>query len=401
MASASVSEWLCEPCKEDGKDIKARTHCYECHELLCESCSNYHLRLKISKDHHLIELVQFMKKSTSDNDSSRSRPASTSVNEDELASDFLDTVTLTEGTVLYRGAQVAVKSTSVTPKSEKRTTPNQADPRRLKATKCLEFSVKRPDDKDKVDVTGVLCLSDSIVVVDNENRLLKRFDQSGKFLSSTKLEYYTLGITCVCDSTFATCGLSSTVYLWTIRTKGIFWYRKTIVSVDVSYHVDHRAFGIHYNGTYYCVLHRINNAITILDRQGRQVRKIIMKEACGKKFKFGWDIHMDSDTNNIYVPCLREYGVLCVTVEGKGVWFTPLSGPWGITEIQGTLCVVDYGGACLHLITKDGEDVRKLLDKEDLGGTPNCVCYGQDGRLYVGYSLLSDHRDKISVCTVT
>ncbi|KAK3108968.1 hypothetical protein FSP39_019916 [Pinctada imbricata] len=394
MASASVSEWLCEPCKEDGKEIKARTHCYECHELLCEPCSITHLRFKRSKDHHLIELVQFMQKSTSENDQSTPKPTSTSVNEDELASDFLKTLTLTEDTVLYHGAQVAVESTSVTSKPEKRTTPKQADPRRLKATKCREFSVKRLEDKKKVNVRGVLCVSDHVVVVDNDNNMLKLFDQNGTYLSSTELKEYTWGITCVRDSMFATCGFGNTVYLWTVRGQ-------TIVSEDVSYHVDHRAHSIHYNGTYYCVLHRDNNAITILDKQGRQVRKIIMKEACGKKFEFGWDIHMDSDTNNIYVPCWNEHGLLCMTIDGKALWFTPLPCPLGITEIQGTLCVADFGGTCLHLITKDGEYVRKLLDKEDLGVGPAYVCYGQDGRLYVGYANGDNKHDMISVYTVT
>ncbi|KAK3109001.1 hypothetical protein FSP39_020700 [Pinctada imbricata] len=394
MASASVSEWLCEPCKEDGNEIKARTQCYECHELLCEPCSNHHLRSKISKHHHLIELVQFMQKSTSKNDQSSSKPTSTSVNEDELASDFLETVTLTEDTVLYHGAQVAVESTSVTSKQEKRTTPKQADPRRLKATKCQEFSVKRPEDKKEIWVRGVLCMSDKVVVVDYYNNVLKLFDQNGTYLSSTELKNYTWGITCVRDSKFATCGLGNTVYLWTVRGQ-------TIVSEDVSYHVDHDAHGIHYNGTCYCVLHRDNNAITILDRQGRQVRKIIMKEACGKKFNFGGDMHMDSDTNNIYVPCFDEDGVLCMTIEGQALWFTPLSRAWGITEIQGTLCVVIILKHCLHLITKDGENVRKLLREEDLGGKPKYVCYGQDDRLYVTYSAGDDKYGMISVYSVT
>ncbi|KAK3108351.1 hypothetical protein FSP39_006111 [Pinctada imbricata] len=126
-----------------------------------------------------------------------------------------------------------------------------------------------------------------------------------------------------------------------------------------------------------------------------------MKEACGKKFEFGYDIHTDSDTNNIYVPCFREDGVLCMTIEGQALWFTPLSPAWVITEIQGTLCVVNIFKHCLHLITKDGENVRKLLCEEDLGGKPEYVCYGQDDRLYVTYNVGGDKYDMISVYSVT
>ncbi|KAK3108386.1 hypothetical protein FSP39_006817 [Pinctada imbricata] len=369
MASEALSDRLCEPCKEGNKDVKARTLCYECHLLLCEPCSDYHQRLKITKDHNLVDLVHFIKKSTSRNELSTSKQKPSSVNEDELASDFLGNVTLTKDTVLYRGAQVAVECTSVRAEPKKRTTSKQLDTGRLKAEKYLEFSLRRPNDQRGLTVKGVLCVLERVIVVDT---------------------YYTLGITYVCNNTFATCGSGDTLYLWTVRGQ-------TIVNEDVSYHVDHRADGIHYNGKYYCVLHRWDDAIAILDRQGIQVRKIIMKEACGKKIRFGWDIHMDSDTNNIYVPCENENGVMCMTLEGQSLWFTPLSGaPYGITEIHGTLCVADSASQCLHLITKDGEYVRKLLDKEDLEGKPKYVCHGQDGRLYVS---LNDK--ELSVYTIT
>ncbi|KAK3108484.1 hypothetical protein FSP39_008926 [Pinctada imbricata] len=112
MASQPVSERLCEPCEKAKKDVKARTLCYECHVLLCEPCSDYHQRLKSTKDHNLIELINFIKKSASKNESSTSNPTSSSVNEDELASDYLENVILREDTILYHGAQVATESTS-------------------------------------------------------------------------------------------------------------------------------------------------------------------------------------------------------------------------------------------------------------------------------------------------
>ncbi|KAK3108789.1 hypothetical protein FSP39_015805 [Pinctada imbricata] len=131
---------------------------------------------------------------------------------------------------------------------------------------------------------------------------------------------------------------------------------------------------------------------------------ITTKEAFGKKFEFGMDIHMDSDTNNIYVPCENENGVLCMTIEGQALWFTPLSGlPCGITEIQGTLCVAECFNGCLHAITKEGEFLRRLLDKEDMRGKPDYVCYGQDGKLYVtcSYYLYDVKQDICFVYTIS
>ena len=140
---------------------------------------------------------------------------------------------------------------------------------------------------------------------------------------------------------------------------------KVIVTEDTSYDVDHNSHGIHYNGIYYCVLHRWDNAITILGTQGRQVRKIVMKEAFGKKIEFGgWDIHMDTTTHNIYLPCRGDNsGALCLSVEGDPLWFTPLEGRLGgITEIDGVLCVSDYiAGHGLQMVCKSGKYIEKLL----------------------------------------
>ena len=106
--------------------------------------------------------------------------------------------------------------------------------------------------------------------------------------------------------------------LWTLRGKAI-------VSEDISYDVDHDSHGIHYNGTYYCVLHHLDNAVTVRDTQGRQFRKIKRKEAFGEEIEFGVDIHMDKTTINIYVPWWRNNdGVLCLSVHDEALWFTPL-----------------------------------------------------------------------------
>ncbi|KAK3108877.1 hypothetical protein FSP39_017700, partial [Pinctada imbricata] len=145
--------------------------------------------------------------------------------------------------------------------------------RRLKATKCRMFRVKIPEDRETVNLIGVLYVSGRVIVVDKDNRKMKLFDQSGKYLSSIDLKDYTWGITYVRDSTFATCGIGDTIYLWTVRGQ-------TIVSEEISYQVEHGAQGIHFNGMFYCALHQRDYTITILDRQGRKVRKIVMTEAC-------------------------------------------------------------------------------------------------------------------------
>ena len=63
--------------------------------------------------------------------------------------------------------------------------------------------------------------------------------------------------------------------LWTLHDE-------TIVCEDTAYDVDHPSYGIHYDGAYYTLLHRDHNATTVLDTQGVQIRKIVIREAFGK-----------------------------------------------------------------------------------------------------------------------
>ena len=87
---------VCEVC--GGGTV--RTICNECRELYCQNCSDYHLRFKATRDHHLIDLhPKYGKPQTKTKESA---------DEADLSSDFVEQLTVRENTVLYR-AQVAVE----------------------------------------------------------------------------------------------------------------------------------------------------------------------------------------------------------------------------------------------------------------------------------------------------
>ena len=340
-----------------------------------------------------------------------------SVEQAELSSDFVEQLTVTENTVLYR-AQVAVErevepragavrdaipkrdqnkgmqkgsysTQGATTKSEGTAKKDETvcSDRPTKDSKIEQFSIKRPDDKRNAEVRGILVLSQKIVIADEPNRKLKLFDLNGEYVSSVDSKHLVWGITSVTGNRFATCGLDTEVHLWTLRAKAI-------VTEDVSYGVDHDSHGIHYNGTYFCVLHNMDNAITVLDKQGRQVRKIVRKKAFGKEIAFGQDIHMDRTTHNMYVPCWAyNKGVLCLSVHVDVLWFTPLEGGLGgITEIDGTLCVSEYGkGHGIQMVSKSGQYKGKLLDKDVLEERePFYMCYVEDAKK-IYFSLYSSN----------
>ena len=302
--------------------------------------------------------------------------------EAELSSDFLQFLTVRENTGLYR-AQVAVEGGTCTNEHDgktKVTAEKTSDPVKLKASRCGEFHVKRPDDKKNVLISGILTLGGKVIVCDASNNAIKLFDQKGNFLSSvnTYVKYMrgVWGLTNIGSGKFATCEPShnSKVCVWALQGE-------TIVFENTTYDVCHKSNGIHFNGTYYAVLHHLDNAITVLDTQGKRVRKIVLIEAFGKKITFSFGIHMDSVTHNICVSCQPgNSGVLCVSAEGTPLWFTPLSGQLcGVTEINDLLCIADMGNSqdngCVYLMAKKWEDRAKLLDKDSLVNKPSFMYY--------------------------
>ena len=228
---------ICEACGEG----TVRTICNECREFYCQNCSDYHLRFKATRDHHLIDLHPKY--------GNPQKETTETVDKAELSSDFVEQLTVTENTVLYR-AQVAVEREverqtgavrGTIPKRDEHkgqtasssTQDKTADPcegtakkyeisyrdRQAKCIKIEQFSIKRPDDEGNAEVRGILTLSQNIIVADEPNRKLKLFDMSGVFLSSSNSIHCVWGITAVKGNQFATCGMDIVVHLWTLHGK--------------------------------------------------------------------------------------------------------------------------------------------------------------------------------------
>ena len=48
---------VCDPCKNEGKVLKAKTFCETCKENYCEKCTKYHRKFRISRNHSLVEYL--------------------------------------------------------------------------------------------------------------------------------------------------------------------------------------------------------------------------------------------------------------------------------------------------------------------------------------------------------
>ena len=343
-----LSKKHCEKCMKRGVHSKIRTLCNDCRSLLCKDCSDLHLISNVSLNHRLIDL--------------ESQKFSTKPGENPDLS--LERLTIREDTSLYR-AQVAIGPGAGVVGEEHCDVPRIVEQR--------EINAKRSDDVLKVLVTGVVLISGKIVVVDCNNSKLKLFSKYGDFLASIGTKMDTWGITKSSEEHFVTCGYGNKVLKWTIRGE-------TIESLDTFYKVEHFGYGIHYNGLYYCILHRLEKAVTVLDSQGEKVRKIVVKDAFEEKMEkisaFGWDIHSDVETNAIYIPCRSPAGVLCLSIHCETQWFIDLpASPWGISEVYGLLCVVVNGCKNVHvlMLDKEGKKIADLIETKDLKGSPEHI----------------------------
>ena len=49
-------ETICDPCSEKNKTLVAEKYCSDCEEKLCTGCAEWHLRCKVFRSHHVIDL---------------------------------------------------------------------------------------------------------------------------------------------------------------------------------------------------------------------------------------------------------------------------------------------------------------------------------------------------------
>ena len=353
--------------------------------MYCQQCSDIHLAFKPLLEHNLIDLDP---------------PGFRSIGEvyAELTADFIEHLEVTENTIFYRPQIVFTGEPSAADddtESDGQVNRRRTgfDPSELRSSRFLGFSVRRPDDLKDIHVKGVLMMAGKYIIIDYENHKLKLFDGEGKFLSFAKTKENTWGITKISEDRFATCGVGHKIVTWVL-------YEKVIYDNYTTYPVDHYAESIHFNGTYYSVLHRDCNAVTVLDNRGARVNKIVIKKAFDKRIDFGLDIHSDNKTHHIYVPCDTPTGVLCVSIEGDALRFTDLPVfPRGITEAHGQLCIVLYKEATVILLSKDGEKKYDLIEKKNFKGKPMFINFFGD-KIAVIYNHKDYGFDIVSVFSV-
>ncbi|KAK3108840.1 hypothetical protein FSP39_017034 [Pinctada imbricata] len=304
MASPYV--FFCEPCLRGKMKKQIRGVCRECRLFLCKDCSDLHMSDKNTQAHPLFDLCP----QNGDNSSSGDQEGS-------------------DSPVLYK----------LRAEDDKNARQGAFHVSTVKAMKLSEFELRAKTDKEMVRIQDMIQVGNRYVVVDIDNRKLILFDQTGKYVSSTStsfLKSYIYGIANMKGESFVTCGDTNEIHLWAVRGQ-------TIVSEGVTHKLTYKsASGIYFNGTYFCTVHCRFDAFCILDKQGKRVKKFVLKEPLGMTGEFGSVLYMDPKTHNIYSVLEGERpGIMCITVEGNTLWCTPMGigngQPFGITEFHGLL----------------------------------------------------------------
>ncbi|KAK3108556.1 hypothetical protein FSP39_010572 [Pinctada imbricata] len=346
MPKTKISDKNCDVCTNLGRSSeKTKVHfmCHECRELYCETCAKLHIKFKCTSTHSLLDLL--------------------SPDKNKLP----DVVKMGEnGQILYL--------------------------RKMKITNRMDFSVYRPEDTKEVCVTGIILLFGRIVVVDNGNKVFKLFDIIGTYVSSAPLKEVTRGITLMGHVEFATCGGGNRIILWSVDGDKLYGGGKY-------YYVDHEAHAIHFNDSYFFVLHRDDQMISVLDDDGTHIRKIVVKEALGKQISLSAGIYASKQNHEIYVLCTKESrGVLAISFEGEAQWHLPLTGYLGdIKEANKRLLVSNVTEHCIHMITKEGEFIENLMEEKELGEYPNELHFAQRAKLFVSYTVDEDKVYRIAI----
>ena len=231
----------CDICLGSGIETNVRTMCKECGNFLCQECSCLHSFQRTTENHIqiLLNTLSNIESSAKNHDSIDDvHLTSDFVNYTDLASDFMSNACLpsilatdseissnvqanqrvVDNAVLNCGQDDVQSDACAQTQAIEDVViaENTSDPyTRLKVIKQGEFNVQRPEDKKEVFITGVLSILDKFIISDANNKRLKLFHQTGRFLSSVKTKHQVWGLADAGNNKFATCGADDRkVRLW-------------------------------------------------------------------------------------------------------------------------------------------------------------------------------------------
>ncbi|CAC5371267.1 unnamed protein product [Mytilus coruscus] len=223
----------------------------------------------------------------------------------------------------------------------------------------MTMNIETKIDLNMNKISDMICLMDERVIVVEWDGKVNLLTSNGKLVKQFPISGYAVSVTQINQNTIA---------ITYPDKKAIKIFNMDNETVTKVITLDKACFGLSFSNNS-LVVGLKSDEIRMLDLEGNTLKSI---EVQSKSTLFHFVYCND---RVIYSDCVGN-AVNCVDGSGNKIWQykQDLSGPWGLcTDTYGNIIVVDCNSGRIIVISKDGQNSKVLISKEEGLKNPKCV----------------------------
>ena len=383
-----LAEYFCDACTFDGKTKEALFFCPDCNDYMCDTCGNYHQKMKITRAHHLLSGENMPRKVS---------VTSPTEHGNEI-DDGIDTYTLAEelsfwgndstpaeefsscDSISGPADELSMKQISTTAEGVvKKKKPRL---RRVVLGETSTVNVKYSTDKYDPLITGLALLSNGdILLADYNNKCLKMLEQSQRIKDVLDLQGIPYDVSVINErDAVVTLPLQQYVIQF-VRYSPRLMVLKTVKLNKGCWGVEVAKDSIFIA----CNNNTQKQEVVVMDLTG-QIKRIIEISKISPQFHNLRHIAANHAGDKLYVTGTNQ--LMCMTVDGNVIYQrtdAKLGGPRGVVvdgEDNALVCCFDANK--ILTVKADGTKCKTLLKVSDGVKDPKTIGYRvSDGVLVV------------------
>ena len=258
---------------------------------------------------------------------------------------------------------------------------------KLEVQTSSQVDTESPEDIHTPQITGCDIMQDgSIIVCDKTNKKVKLLDRSFKLKRCSSLQTDPYDVSVVNEK-------ECIITLPEAKALQFMCVLPRLVS-DHVIQLDKMCWGVHVAGKeIYITAHDATRSDTgevrVLDRYGRLIRRIAMKQDGSYMFTLPYYLTVSPSSRNIYVSDYGSSSVWCLTSDGGMMYYyknPKLKRPKGVcVDIEDNLLICDEGSHSVQIVTAACRTHSTLLEAKDGLRMPYFIAYRHsDASLIVG-----------------
>ncbi|CAC5403579.1 TRIM2_3 [Mytilus coruscus] len=221
------------------------------------------------------------------------------------------------------------------------------------------------DDIIKMSISDMICLSDGRIIVVEAYGIVNLLISDGKLQKQLRIPGEAWNVTQISKDTIAiTYPKELAMQIFNIENEAVTKvFKLQKYCYGLSFSNESLAVGLN------------KDEIRIIDLEGHTLKSIQIQNA------FFLNFLVYSDNRVIYTDYSGK-AVYCIDVSGKQIWEykQDLSSPEGLcTNTYGNIIVADCNSSKIIVISKDGQDNKVLVRKDDELICPKCICSINNG----------------------